>query len=137
MAYIKYLLLPCLFLVSTNALSEWIDFADPIHKDASITFSTTSIKRVDEFHISVMVFTNYRNAQTIELNKRKVEYQSKSETQLFSCEDQEFAIGDADLFKDRDAQGGKTLYSQKELVWKPILDKTLQMAFINRFCARR
>lgn len=122
---------------SPYARCEWIPYADPLHKNAEITFSTLSIKRADEMHYAVTVFTNYSTMQSIISNKNKVEFQSKSEVQYFGCESAEFALGDAELYRGRDATGPKFTTIPKELTWNPIAAGSLQMEFLHKFCAVR
>ena len=119
------------------AHAEWMEYYDPAHQGAAVTFSTSSIRRLDEVHYAVTVFTDYPAVQNAEVNKQKIEYLSKSETQFFGCETQDFALGAYELYRDRDALGSKTIVPQKELVWHPIAPGTLQMEFLKKFCLRR
>jgi len=116
---------------------EWIPYSDPLHREAEVTFSTLSIKRADEVHYSVTVFTNYSATQEIINNRNKIQFLSKSEMQYFGCETQDFALGDTEYFRGRDATGPKMLVSPKDLIWNPIPPKALQMELLQKFCAAR
>jgi len=124
-------------IFSASVKAEWVEYYNPVNKVNTITYSTSSVRRVDDFHYSVTVFTNYKDPQFSEINRRKVQFQSKSETQLFGCETQDYAPGDYELYQDRDAMGSKTTVMQKELSWNPVLPNTLQMDLLKKFCAIR
>jgi hypothetical protein len=126
-----------IFFLPLTAKAEWIEYINPANKISTVTFSSSSIKRLDDLHYSVSIFTNYSLVQLAEINGRKVQFQSKSETQFFGCETQQFAYGDYELFQNRDAIGSRTVFVQKELIWSPISSGTLQMDFLKKFCSAR
>lgn len=132
----RIVLVPLLLVLSyaSLAFAEWIDYADASTKGSAVTFSTSSLKQFDDVHYAVTVFTNYNAVQTIELNKRKIQYESKSEIQLFGCETQDFALGDYELYQNKNATGSKTVVNQKEIIWNPVAPKTLQMELLRKFC---
>ena len=130
------LLIASLFFWSVIAHAEWLTYKDPAQKGVVITYSTLSIKRIDEVHYAVSVFTNYPTMQTAEINRQKIQYQSKTETQFFGCETQDFALGAYELYRDKDALGPKTSVPAKDLLWNPITPGSLQMQFLNSFCRR-
>ena len=125
------------FLYCSIANAEWIEYSNPTNKLSTVTFSTSSLKRQDEMHYSVNIFTNYSLVQTSEINRRRVQFQSKSETQFFGCESQEFALGDYELYQNRDANGSRTVVTQRELIWNSIAPNTLQMDLLKKFCTIR
>jgi len=129
----KFILFFALIAAAT-VRAEWVEYSDTANKSNIVTFSTTSLKRFDDVHYMVTVFTNYSGIQNIELNKRKIQFQSKSQTQMFGCETQDFALGDYELYQDRDAMGSKTQVNQNELLWKPITPASLQMDLLKKFC---
>ncbi len=133
---VRVLLFSSLIFVAA-AKAEWVEYFNANNQVSTVTYSTSSIKRADESHYSVTIFTNYKMMQSSELNKRKVQFQSKSETQIFGCEGQDFALGDYELYQARDALGLKTTVTQKELIWNPIAPGTLQMDLLHKFCATR
>ena len=126
-----------LALYACAARAEWVEYYDPVHKSDAITYSTSSIKRLDEMHYSISVFTNYQAIQTAEVNRQKIQYQSKTEMQFFGCESQDFALGNYELYRDRDALGPKTAVVQKDLTWNPIVAGSLQMELLKKFCRAR
>jgi len=123
-------------LFTGPARAEWIEYFEPNNTNSSINFSTSSLVRVDDVHYAVTVFTNYRTVQTVEINKRKIQFQSKSQSQFFGCETQDFALGDYELYPARDAVGSKTEVRQNEIIWHQITPKSLQMELLNKFCRR-
>ncbi|MBT8541001.1 hypothetical protein G6722_06615 [Polynucleobacter paneuropaeus] len=131
-----FLLLMSLSLC-TNVHAEWINYYDPAYQEFTMSYSTLSLRRFDETHYSVTVLINYKTIQTAIVNKQTIYFRSKSQQQLFECESQEFALGNYELYEGKDGQGEKTLVDQKELVWKLIPVRSLQMEFLKSFCARR
>ena len=119
---------------STSADAEWIDYSDSANPGNVITFSTSSLQRLDDQHYTVNVFTNYGSIQNVELNKKIIAYQSKTQIQMFGCETADFALGNAELYHGRDATGSKTLINQNAVSWNPIAPKSLQMALLEKFC---
>jgi hypothetical protein len=133
--YLRYFFC-LLFFCCAFAHAEWLSYSDPTQKGVVITYSTLSIKRIDEIHFSVSVFTNYPALQTTEINRQKIQYQSKTETQFFGCETQDFALGAYELYRDKDAMGPKTSVPAKDLQWNSIAPGSLQMQFLSSFCRR-
>jgi hypothetical protein len=116
--------------------AEWIEYSRPNNLKSSINFSTSSLVRLDDTHYGVTVFTNYPTVQSVEINKRKIQFQSKSQIQYFGCETQDFALGDYELYPSRDAVGSKAEVHQNEIIWNPITQNSLQMEFLKQFCKR-